>query len=184
MESTAGHGDPRSLTKTNGEVSLSEPAQGPESSPRRGWVLGVPFLTRRTCSTAALNSTWSRARDRAGGSPLYRNLYCSPIASQWHPHSPIRFWAALLVAVTHSVPASLAPAAPASSAGHQHRSHRVHTMRWSNNGTGTSSGHGSALKIARWWHCQQHTSSDRTSRACCVIGSIGSMMRLAAIRRL
>jgi hypothetical protein len=32
-------------------------------------------------------------------------------------------------------------------------------------GTGTPSGHGSALKIARWWHCQQHTSSDRTPLA-------------------
>src|SRR5271170_5435837 len=26
------------------------------SSPIKGWVLGVPFLTRRTCSTAASNS--------------------------------------------------------------------------------------------------------------------------------
>jgi hypothetical protein len=30
--------------------------------------------------------------------------------------------------------------------------HRVHTMRGPNVGTGTWSGHGSALKIARWWH--------------------------------
>jgi hypothetical protein len=34
---------------------------------------------------------------------------------------------------------------------------RVHTMRGPNDGTGTSSDHGSALRIARWWHCQQHT---------------------------
>src|ERR1035438_9913276 len=44
-------------------------------------------------------------------SPPYRNLHCSPIANQWHPRSPIRFWAALLVAVPHSVPASPASAA-------------------------------------------------------------------------
>jgi hypothetical protein len=43
--------------------------------------------------------------------------------------------------------------------------HRVHTMRGPNVGTGTWSGQGSALKIARWWHCQQHTSSDRTPLA-------------------
>jgi hypothetical protein len=36
--------------------------------------------------------------------------------------------------------------------------HRLHTIRGPNTGTGTSSDHGSALKIARWWHCQQHTS--------------------------
>jgi hypothetical protein len=52
---------------------------------------------------------------------------------------------------------------------------------------GTSSGHRSALMIARWWHIQQHTSSDRTPLARMlpsVIGSIGSLMRLAPIRRL
>jgi hypothetical protein len=38
-------------------------------------------------------------------SPLYRNLHCSPTASQWHPRSPIRSWAALLVAAPHNVPA-------------------------------------------------------------------------------
>jgi hypothetical protein len=38
---------------------------------------------------------------------------------------------------------------------------RVHTIRGPNVGTGTSSGHGSALMIARWWHCQQDTSSER-----------------------
>jgi hypothetical protein len=31
--------------------------------------------------------------------------------------------------------------------------HRVQTMRGPNAGTGTSSDHGSALKIVRWWHC-------------------------------
>ena len=40
--------------------------------------------------------------------------------------------------------------------------HRVHTMRGPNVGTGTSSDHGSALRIARRWHCQHDTSSDRT----------------------
>jgi hypothetical protein len=34
-------------------------------------------------------------------SPFYRILHCSPTASQWHPRSPIRSWAALLVAATH-----------------------------------------------------------------------------------
>jgi hypothetical protein len=38
---------------------------------------------------------------------------------------------------------------------------RVHTMRGPNDGTGMSSDHGSA----RWWHCQQHTSIDRTPLA-------------------
>jgi len=32
------------------------------SSPRIGWALGVPCLTRRTCSVAVLNSTWSQRR--------------------------------------------------------------------------------------------------------------------------
>jgi hypothetical protein len=43
--------------------------------------------------------------------------------------------------------------------------------------TGTWSGHGSALKIARWWHCQQHTSSVRTPLARMlprVIGLLGA----------
>jgi hypothetical protein len=52
--------------------------------------------------------------------------------------------------------------------------HRVHTMRGPNVGTGTSSGHGSALKIARWWHSQQHTSSDRTPLARMLPRVIGS----------
>jgi hypothetical protein len=34
-----------------------------------------------------------------------------------------------------------------------------------NIGTGTSSGHGSALRIVRWWHSQHNTSSDRTPLA-------------------
>jgi hypothetical protein len=42
---------------------------------------------------------------------------------------------------------------------------RVHTIRGPNVGTGTSSDHGSALMIARWWHCQHDTSSDRTPLA-------------------
>jgi hypothetical protein len=40
--------------------------------------------------------------------------------------------------------------------------HRVHTMRGPNVGTGTSSAQVSALRMARWWHCQQDTSSERT----------------------
>ena len=61
---------------------------------------------------------------------------------------------------------------------------RVHTMRGPNVGTGTSSDHGSALMIARWWHCQHVTSSDRTPLARMlprVIGSIGSVNRAALI---
>jgi hypothetical protein len=61
------NGDPRSLTKTKGEVSLSRCSRrrARSSSPRRGWVLGVPFLTRRTCKTAALKSNWSQSLGRA-----------------------------------------------------------------------------------------------------------------------
>jgi hypothetical protein len=65
--------------------------------------------------------------------------------------------------------------------------HFVHTMRGPNVGTGTSSGQRSALSTAWWWHTQQHTSSDRTPLARMlpsVIGSIGSLMRLAVIRRI
>jgi hypothetical protein len=39
---------------------------------------------------------------------------------------------------------------------------RPDAIRGPNVGTGTSSGHGAALRIARWWHCQHDTSSDRT----------------------
>jgi hypothetical protein len=63
----------------------------------------------------------------------------------------------------------------------------VHTIRGPNDGTGTSSDHGSALRIVLWWHTQQHTSSDRTPLARMlpsVIGSNGSLKRLAAIRQL
>jgi hypothetical protein len=65
------NGDPRSLTKTNGDVSLSRWSRrrARSSSPRRGWVLGVPFLTRRTCSTPASNSTWSPAQVAELGRP-------------------------------------------------------------------------------------------------------------------
>jgi hypothetical protein len=50
----------------------------------------------------------ARKSDRLFSRPFCRNLQCSPSASHWHPSSPIRSWAALLVAATHSVPASLA----------------------------------------------------------------------------
>jgi hypothetical protein len=52
-------------------------------------------------------------------------------------------------------------------------------------GTDTSSDHRSALKIARWWHCQHDTSSDRTPLARMlpsVIGSIGSLKRLKSTK--
>jgi hypothetical protein len=52
---------------------------------------------------------------------------------------------------------------------------RVHTIRGPNVGTGTSSDHWSALKIARWWHCQQYTSSDRTPFARMLPSVTGSM---------
>jgi hypothetical protein len=50
--------DPRSLTKTNGDVALSRCSRrsARSSSPWIGWVLGVPFLTGRTCSTAPLSA--------------------------------------------------------------------------------------------------------------------------------
>jgi hypothetical protein len=63
----------------------------------------------------------------------------------------------------------------------------MQTIRAPNDSTGTSSDHGSALRIVLWWHTQQHTSSDRTPLARMlpsVMGSIGSLRRLEAIRRL
>jgi hypothetical protein len=63
----------------------------------------------------------------------------------------------------------------------------VQTIRGPKVGTGKSSDHGSALMIARWWHTQQHTSSDRTPLARMlpsVMGSIGSLERVAAMARL
>ena len=58
------NGDPRSLTKTKGDVGLSRWSRRNDrsSSPWIGWVLGVPFLTRRTSSTAPLKSTWVPAQ--------------------------------------------------------------------------------------------------------------------------
>jgi hypothetical protein len=41
----------------------------------------------------------------------------------------------------------------------------MNTMRGPNDGTGTLSGHGSALKIARWWHSEHDIASDRTPLA-------------------
>jgi hypothetical protein len=47
--------------------------------------------------------------------------------------------------------------------------HRVHTIRGPNVRTGTSSDHGPALRIARWWHCQHDKSSTaRLWPACCL----------------
>ena len=60
---------------------------------------------------------------------------------------------------------------PASRA-HRHPGPKVGTRTWS--------AQASTLKIARWWHCQQDTSSERTpfSRMLPrVIGSIGLLMR-------
>ncbi len=58
------NGVPRSLTKTKGDGGLSRcrRRKARRSSPRSGCVLGVPFLTRRTWSTAPLKSTWSQRR--------------------------------------------------------------------------------------------------------------------------
>jgi hypothetical protein len=65
----AGRGEWGSLTKTNGEDSLSRWSRRRAriSSPINGWVLGEPFLTRRTCSTAALDSAWSHRRSHRCG---------------------------------------------------------------------------------------------------------------------
>jgi hypothetical protein len=53
------NGDPRSLTKTKGGVGASRCSRrsARSSSPWIGGVLGVPFLTRRTCSTAPLTNS-------------------------------------------------------------------------------------------------------------------------------
>jgi hypothetical protein len=68
------NGDPRSLTKTKGDVGLSRWSRrsARSSSPWIGWVLCVPFLTRRTWGTAPLKSTWSHLRDslKAGKSAV------------------------------------------------------------------------------------------------------------------
>jgi hypothetical protein len=42
---------------------------------------------------------------------------------------------------------------------------RVHTMRGPNNGTGVSSGQGSALRIVRWWWQSQHDTSSASNTA-------------------
>jgi hypothetical protein len=60
------NGKPRSLTNTKGEDELSRWSRrsARSSSPWIGWVLGVPFLIRRTCRTAPLKSTWSQRRSQ------------------------------------------------------------------------------------------------------------------------
>jgi hypothetical protein len=78
--------DPRSLTKTNGDVSLScwSRRRARSSSPCKGWVLGVPFLTRRTCRTAPLKSTWSQRRSQAScpGAAMRKWLVGNPASCE------------------------------------------------------------------------------------------------------
>jgi hypothetical protein len=61
------NGEPRSLTKTKGDDGLSRWSlrRARSSSAWIGWVLGVPFLTRRT---------WSDSKQRRRADP---------------PHAPI-----------------------------------------------------------------------------------------------
>jgi hypothetical protein len=58
------NGAPRSDTNKNGEAALSRWSRrkARNSRPANGCVLGVPFLTLRTCRTAELKSTWSQAQ--------------------------------------------------------------------------------------------------------------------------
>jgi hypothetical protein len=53
------NGAPRSDVNTNGDLSCSRWSRrsARSSSPRMGWVLGVPALTLRTCRVAVLKST-------------------------------------------------------------------------------------------------------------------------------
>jgi hypothetical protein len=59
-------GAPRSETNTNGDMMLSRwwRRSARNSRPVRGWVLGVPFLRRRTCRLAVLKSTCSHRRSQ------------------------------------------------------------------------------------------------------------------------
>jgi hypothetical protein len=52
-----------------------EPAQGPELVAAQGVVLGVPFLTRRTCSTAALNSPKFQRRSQSSAARSIKGLH-------------------------------------------------------------------------------------------------------------
>jgi hypothetical protein len=54
--------EPRSLTKT--KTGSPAGAGATPGAHRHGSVLGVPFLTRRTCTTAPLKSTWSQRRSQ------------------------------------------------------------------------------------------------------------------------
>ena len=64
--------------------------------------------------------------------PRYRNLH-PPTASQWHPRSPIRSWAALLAAATHNMPPlSRLLLPPVRRASAPMMPQRVHTMRGPN----------------------------------------------------
>jgi hypothetical protein len=64
----ADSGAPRSETKTNGDLVLSLWWRRSSRNPRpvNGWVLGVPFLTRRTCKDAVLKSICSPQVDDLG----------------------------------------------------------------------------------------------------------------------
>jgi hypothetical protein len=54
--------------------------------------------------------------------------------------------------------------------------HLVQTIRGPNVGTGTLSGYRSALRIARWWHRQQDTKSERTPFSRMLPSVIGSIV--------
>jgi hypothetical protein len=82
-------GDPRSLTKTKGDVALSRWRRRRARSwlPCIGCVLGVPFLTRRTCSTAPLKSTLSQRESQTsvhkGAMKLFRPKPIGSHAVYW-----------------------------------------------------------------------------------------------------
>jgi len=57
----------------NGFLSRYKRRSARRSSPSKGCVLVVPFLTRRTCNTAPLKTTWSSA-DRTARPPAARPI--------------------------------------------------------------------------------------------------------------
>src|SRR5258707_10038798 len=95
------NGVPRSLTKAKGDGGLSrcKRRKALSSSPRSGCVLGVPFLTRRTWSTAPLKSTWSQRRSQTSAalSPC-RKATRIMVASRW----PYRLALAASISVSTS----------------------------------------------------------------------------------
>jgi hypothetical protein len=110
------------------ENAAIEP-QPQETSFSYGARLGQSELpTSLQMAASSLNSMLARSSPR----PTFRGLTATGRRSGSH-----------VVGCSRQFGRASAPTIP----------HRVHTMRGPNIGTTTSSDHGSALMIARWWHC-------------------------------